>query len=84
MGRSSFVQSLPECRIEDLLREQLFLSKYGGISVLDSNRLTRKDVEILTENLEEWLRDEAKVKVQRDEAFLRALAKMLQSLFGGR
>jgi len=60
------------------------VSKYAGISLRDSDGLTRKDLEILVEELKDWLETESQSKVKRDESFLKAIAKIVQSVFSGR
>lgn len=68
-------------KIDELLVNQLYLSKFGGVSMEYSDGLTLGNIKTLTDKLQEWQKDEAKSKGKRDNAKFRALFRGLAKMF---
>jgi len=62
---------------DDVLKNQLFLSKFAGVSMDYSDRLTLRDLRTLCKQTEEWEKDIGKAKVKLEESKLKSLFKGL-------
>lgn len=72
--KNFFVQSLPKFDPKDLLELQSFLSKYGGISISDSNEMTINELKIVRDKVVELTKDEKKSEADQTNAILRGMS----------
>lgn len=75
---------MPCPELNDLWELMLYFSKYGGIPPSEFWGLTHRERVAICEKLNTWRKEEAKNANKRDEACLKALGKMLASLFRAR
>lgn len=71
-------------RHEDILKNQLYLSKFGNVDLNYTDQLTLSDMRVLAEQVEKWEKEIGKANKKLEEAKFKALFKGLQKLFGGR
>lgn len=69
---------------DDVLKNQLYLSKFAGVSFEYSDQLTLRDLRTLTEQTEKWEKEIGKAKVKLEESKLKSLFKGLGKMFKNR
>ena len=72
----SFAQLIPTFDIKEIWEQQLYLSKYAGIAVDLSDLMIFEERKAHVDKVNEWRKEEAKYKANRDQAFLNALKKL--------
>lgn len=69
---------------DDILKNQLYLSKFANVGFDYTDQLTLGDLRTLTEQTEQWEKEIAKGKVKLEESKLKSLFKGLSKMFGRR
>lgn len=84
MTGNFFVQVIARVNRDDILYNQLYLSKFANVDMDYTDQLTLQDIKKLTDKTEEWEKSERKAKVKLEESKLKSLFKGLSKMFGKR
>ena len=71
---------MPGVNLSEIFEAQVFLSRYGGVPFAESESLTRDQMNLAIEKINDWLRQENDAENKRTEVLAKAMGGVVSGV----